>query len=115
MLVVAVLGNAVARRGGVAGCVLRTDREQLRADTAGFREAVRERDDPYGGLSPAQAADTVTIARAELESLRAEVRRLRRQIGRDNAVERIRADAAHSDDALIMAGEQLAEAWGITR
>jgi hypothetical protein len=59
------------------------------------------------------ASEVVTIPRAELESLRAEVRRLRREVGRAAAKARIQADAGPGDDAPVFSRSQLAEAWGI--
>jgi len=61
-----------------------------------------------------QASDTVTISRAELDALKAELRRLRRMVGRDSARARILADPGPSDRAPVLTREQLAEAWGIT-
>jgi len=58
--------------------------------------------------------DLVSIPRSELESLRAELRRLRRQVGRETALERIRSDTNEQDQSITMSREQLAEAWGIT-
>ena len=56
----------------------------------------------------------VSIPRAELDSLRAEVRRLRREVGRRAAAERIKADPGPGDGALTLTRGQLAEAWGIS-
>ena len=61
-----------------------------------------------------EASEMVTIPRAELDSLRAEVRRLRREVGRSEAWARIQADAGPGDDAPTFTRSQLAEAWGIT-
>jgi hypothetical protein len=55
----------------------------------------------------------VTISRAELEGLKAELRRLRREVGRDVAKARIGADPGPGDDAPTFTRGQLAEAWGI--
>lgn len=60
-----------------------------------------------------EASEMVTIPRAELDSLRAEVRRLRREIGRSVAWARIQADAGPGDDSPTFTRSQLAEAWGI--
>jgi hypothetical protein len=54
----------------------------------------------------------VTIPRAELDSLKAEVKRLRREVGRSVAKTRIEADPGPGDDAPTFSREQLAEAWG---
>lgn len=61
----------------------------------------------------AEAADMVTIPRAELDALRAEVRRLRREAGRRVAERRIQADHGGDDDAPAFTREELAIAWGI--
>ena len=55
----------------------------------------------------------VTIPRAELDALRAEVRRLRREVGRAVAEARIRADAGLMQDAPTFSLSQLADAWDI--
>jgi hypothetical protein len=56
----------------------------------------------------------VTIPRAELDSLKAEVKRLRREVGRSVAKARIEADSGPGDHAPALSREQLAEAWGIS-
>ncbi len=61
----------------------------------------------------ADASEMVTISRAELDSLRAEVRRLRREVGRTVAKARIQSDSGPGDDAPAFSRSQLAEAWGI--
>lgn len=61
-----------------------------------------------------EASDMVTIPRAELDSLRAEVRRLRREVGRAVAKSRMRSDAGPGDDAPAFTRSQLADAWGTT-
>jgi hypothetical protein len=55
----------------------------------------------------------VTVSRAELDALRAEVRRLRREVGRGVAKRRIQADTGSTDEAPILSREELAAAWGI--
>jgi hypothetical protein len=55
----------------------------------------------------------VTIPRTELDSLKAEVKRLRREVGRSVAKARIAADPGPGDEAPAFSREQLAEAWGI--
>jgi hypothetical protein len=60
-----------------------------------------------------EASEMVTIPRAELDALRAEVKRLRREVGRSMAKARIQADPGPGDDAPMFSREQLAEAWGI--
>lgn len=62
----------------------------------------------------ADASEMVTISRAELDSLRAEVRRLRREVGRTVAKARIQSDPGPGDDAPAFSRSQLAEAWGIS-
>jgi hypothetical protein len=62
----------------------------------------------------AEASEIVTIPRAELDALKAELRRLRRIVGRDVAKARIQADRGPGDVAPVLTREQLAEAWGIT-
>jgi hypothetical protein len=59
----------------------------------------------------ARADDMVLIPRAELDALRAENRRLRREAGDREALRRIRAD---SGDGRTFTREELAEAWGIS-
>lgn len=61
----------------------------------------------------AEASEMVTIPRAELDALRAEVRRLRREVGRSMARERMMADPGRDDAALTLSRGELAEAWGI--
>jgi hypothetical protein len=61
-----------------------------------------------------ESSEMVTIPRAGLDSLRAEVRRLRREVGRAVAKARIRSDPGPGDDAPTFSRSQLAEAWGIT-
>jgi ATP/maltotriose-dependent transcriptional regulator MalT len=62
----------------------------------------------------AEASEMVTVPRAELDALRAEVRRLRREVGRSMALARIiEADPGPGDGTLTMSRSELAEAWGI--
>ena len=60
--------------------------------------------------------DLVTVSRAELDTLRAEVRRLRRQIAREEARAAILSDPGprSTDGAPTFNREELAEAWGIS-
>jgi hypothetical protein len=60
-----------------------------------------------------EASEMVTIPRAELDSLKAEVKRLRREVGRSVARARIEVDLGPGDDVPAFSREQLAEAWGI--
>jgi hypothetical protein len=60
------------------------------------------------------ASEMVSIPRAELDSLKAEVKRLRREVGRSVARAYIEADPGPGDDAPTFTREQLAEAWGIS-
>ena len=61
----------------------------------------------------AEASEMVTVPRAELDALKAEVRRLRREVGRGLAKARIEADPGPDDAALTLSRSELAEAWGI--
>jgi hypothetical protein len=61
-----------------------------------------------------EASEMVIIPRAELDSLKAELRRLRREVGRRVARERIQADPGPGDEAPTFTREQLADAWGIS-
>lgn len=61
----------------------------------------------------ADAAEMVSVPRAELDALKAELRRLRREVGRGVARTRIQADYVPGGDAFIFNRAQLAEAWGI--
>jgi hypothetical protein len=61
----------------------------------------------------AEASELVSIPRDELDALKAELRRLRREVGRSVAKARIQADAGPGDDAPRFTREQLAEAWGM--
>ena len=61
-----------------------------------------------------EASDVVTIPRAEFDALKAELRRLRREVGRGVARARIQADPGPGDDAAACTRDQLAEAWGIS-
>jgi hypothetical protein len=60
-----------------------------------------------------EASEMVTVPRAELDALKAELRRLRREVGRTVARARIEADSGPGDAALTLSRSQLAEAWGI--
>ena len=55
--------------------------------------------------------DMVSIPRAELDALRAENRRLRREAGDAEALRRIRSEAG---EGRTFTREELAEAWGIS-
>lgn len=55
--------------------------------------------------------DMVLVSRAELDALRAENRRLRREAGDREALKRIQADAG---EGRTYTREELAEAWGIS-
>ncbi len=56
----------------------------------------------------------VSIPRAELDALKAELRRLRREVGRYIARGRIQADPGPGDDAPTFTREEVADAWGIS-
>ena len=60
-----------------------------------------------------KASEMITIPRPELDSLKAEVKRLRREVGRGVAKARIEADPGPGDDVPTFTREQFAEAWGI--
>jgi hypothetical protein len=62
----------------------------------------------------AEASEMVSIPRAELDALRAELRRLRRVLGAEVARARIQADGGPGDEAPVFTREQLARAWGIS-
>jgi hypothetical protein len=66
-----------------------------------------------GSLVSTEASELVSIPRAELDALKAEVKRLRRAVGRDVARSRILADPGTGDEAPVFTREQLAEAWGV--
>jgi hypothetical protein len=58
-----------------------------------------------------RADDMILVPRAELDALRAENRRLRREAGDREALKRIKSD---SGDGRVLSREELAEAWGIS-
>lgn len=62
-----------------------------------------------------EPTDHVTVSRAELDALRAEVRRLRRQLAREEAKARIFADAGPgpSNTATTFTRAELAETRGV--
>jgi hypothetical protein len=66
-----------------------------------------------GATVSVEASETVTVPRVEWDSLRAEVRRLRRELGQRVAVARIKADPGPGDGSPTFSRDQLAEAWGI--
>ena len=59
----------------------------------------------------AHAEDMILVPRAELDALRAENRRLRREAGDREALMLIRSD---SGEGRTFTREDLAEAWGIS-
>ena len=61
-----------------------------------------------------EASEMVTVPRVELDALKAELRRLRREVGRSVARARIETDPCPGDAALTLSHSQLAEAWGIS-
>ena len=61
----------------------------------------------------AGASEMVTVSRAELDALQAELRRLRREVGRGVAAASIHEDPGPGDNAPAFRRAQLAEAWGI--
>ena len=60
------------------------------------------------------ASEMVSIPQGELDALKAEVRRLRREVGRGVAEARIKGDRGPGDGAVTLSRSQLAEAWGIS-
>jgi hypothetical protein len=56
----------------------------------------------------------VTIPRAELDALKAELRRLRREVGRGVAESRIKADPGPGDDSRTFTREELSATGGIS-
>ena len=56
----------------------------------------------------------VSIPRTELDALKAELRWLRREVGRGVAWTRIKRDPSPGDDAPTYTRDQLADAWGIS-
>ncbi len=65
-----------------------------------------------GATVSVEASETVTVPRAEWDSLHAEVRRLRRELGQRVAVARIKADPGPGDGTLTFSRRELSEAWG---
>lgn len=62
----------------------------------------------------AEASEMVSIPRAELDALQAELRQLRREVGRSVARARIQADPGSGGDTPAFTRAQLAETWGIS-
>jgi hypothetical protein len=60
-----------------------------------------------------EASELVSIPRTELDAMKAELKRLRREVARGVAMARIQADPGPGDDTPAFTREQLAEAWGI--
>ena len=64
-----------------------------------------------------EASNLVSIPRAELDALKAELKaelkRLRCEVGRGVATARIQADPGPGDNAPAFTRGELAEAWGI--
>lgn len=61
----------------------------------------------------AETSELVSIPRAELDALKAELKRLRREVGRGVAKVRIQADLGPGTGAPTFTREELAEAWGV--
>ena len=67
-----------------------------------------------GGLAvSAEASEMVSVPRVEFDALKAELRRLRRRVGRGIAKTRIETDLGPAAGGQMFSREQLAEAWGI--
>lgn len=62
----------------------------------------------------AEASELASIPRAELDAPKAELKRLRREVGRGAAMARVQADPGPGDDAPAFARDELAEAWRIS-
>ncbi len=60
-------------------------------------------------------SEMVTVPRADLDAMQAELRRMRREVGRAEALAAIKADPGPGpgDTARVFTREELAEAWGI--
>ena len=61
-----------------------------------------------------EAPEMVTMPRVELDALKAELRRLRREVGRAIAMARIEADRGAGGSARALTRDDLADAWGIS-
>ncbi len=59
-------------------------------------------------------SEMVSVPRVELDAMKAELRRLRREVGRTVAMARIEADPGPGDSARIFTRDQLTEAWGVS-
>ena len=55
----------------------------------------------------------VTVPRAELDALKGELRRLRREVGRGVAKRRTQADPGPGGDEPTFTGEEFGAAWGV--
>jgi hypothetical protein len=62
----------------------------------------------------AEASELVSIPRAELDALKAELKRLRREAGRGIGMARIQSDPGPGDEATVFTREDLAETWGMS-
>ncbi|MGN9782307.1 hypothetical protein ACTMTF_12825 [Nonomuraea sp. ZG12] len=58
--------------------------------------------------------EVITIPRDEYEALRAEVRRLRREVGRQQARQAIMNNAADPGHVRVFTRDELAAEWGIS-
>lgn len=61
----------------------------------------------------AEASELVSVPRAELDALKAELKRCTGRSGEAAAMARIQADLGPGDDAPAFTRGELAEAWGI--
>lgn len=59
-------------------------------------------------------AEMVSIPRAELDSLMAELGRLRREVARGGSEPGIQADRSPAGGAEVLGRDALARAWGVT-
>ncbi|WP_214326654.1 hypothetical protein [Nonomuraea sediminis] len=58
--------------------------------------------------------DEITIPRDEYEALKAEVRRLRREVGRQQAMRQMMENAHNPGQIRIYTREELAAEWGVS-
>lgn len=66
------------------------------------------------GMATHHDDEVITIPRDEYEALKAEVRRLRREIGRQQAMRAIMENKAHPGQVRTFTREELAAEWGIS-
>lgn len=72
---------------------------------------------PAGGRNSRvsiEASEMISIPRVELDALKAELMRLRREVGRAEARARMEANPGPVGNARSFTRDELAEAWGIS-